>query len=207
MIDTKIPSCHRIALFASGAGSNAEQIIHHFRSRNQGAKPLAEVSCILCNQPTAFVVKRAARLGIECFCFDRDMLENGSVLRYLQEKQISFIALAGFLWRIPTPIIEAYPKAIVNIHPAILPNYGGKGMYGEKVHRAVIEAGEKQSGITIHYINQHYDEGAIVFQAYCPVLPDDTPQTLAERVHRLEYEHYPITIEKLLSQLDDTLFA
>ena len=124
-------------------------------------------------------------------------------MQKLREYDIGFIVLAGFLWLVPKYLIDAFPRKIVNIHPALLPKYGGKGMYGDRVHRAVLEAGEKQTGITIHYVNERYDEGDIIFQATCPVLPGDTVETLARRVHQLEYEHYPRIIERLIAGTDD----
>ncbi|MFN2439919.1 MAG: formyltransferase family protein [Chitinophagaceae bacterium] len=121
----------------------------------------------------------------------------------LQKTEIDLVVLAGFLWKIPLPLIQAFPQRIINIHPALLPKYGGNGMYGNKVHEAVISAGEKKSGITIHYVDEHYDEGDIIFQATCDVLPDDTGETLAQRIHRLEHQHYPGVIEKLVKNIDE----
>ena len=156
----------KIAIFASGSGSNAENIIQYFAQ-----KPQFCVKSVFCN------------------------------VRQLQEQEIDFIVLAGFLWLMPSFITAAWPNKIVNIHPALLPAYGGKGMYGHHVHEAVIAAGEKESGITIHYVNDHYDQGAIIFQAKCPVLPTDTPDDLAARVHELEYRYFPqIIAETILKQ-------
>jgi formyltetrahydrofolate-dependent phosphoribosylglycinamide formyltransferase (EC 2.1.2.2) len=121
------------------------------------------------------------------------------ILAVLQEYRIDFIVLAGFLLRVPDLLLHAYPNKIINIHPALLPKYGGKGMYGERVHQAVVAAGEKESGITIHYINERYDEGSVIFQAVCPVLPEDSPDDVARKVHALEYEHFPVVIERVLN--------
>ncbi len=184
-----------IAIFASGTGTNAENIIKYFSRRETG-----RVALVLSNNPDAYVLVRAARLNIPSITFNRkDFYEKGRVLNALRLYKIDFIVLAGFLWLIPEDILRSYQGRIVNIHPALLPSYGGKGMYGERVHRAVIEAGEKESGITIHYVDGIYDHGDIIFQARCSVLPGDTVDTLAERVHELEYRYYPEVIEKLLT--------
>ena len=159
----------------------------------------ARVVLILSNKKDAGVHQRAASLSIPSVSFSReDFCENGRVLQILRDYEIDFIVLAGFLWLVPSDLILAYPKRIVNIHPALLPKYGGKGMYGLNVHRAVIENGEKESGITIHYVNDHYDEGNIIFQARCPIDAGDTPESLAEKVHLLEYEYFPKVIENLV---------
>jgi len=188
-----------IAIFASGSGTNAENIIRYF-SNNKSV----QVTLILSNRKEAYVLKRAATLNVRSVFFDRkDLYEKDKVLRYLGMYKIDFVVLAGFLWLIPESILNAYEKRIVNIHPALLPKHGGKGMYGEKVHEAVLAKHEKESGITIHYVNRHYDKGTVIFQARCPVNPEDTPETLAARVHELEYEHYPEVIEKLVLKLPD----
>lgn len=184
---------NNIAIFASGSGSNAENIINHFIGGN-----LARVVLILSENSKAYVFERARKFNIPSVLFNLDELKNGKVLGILKQYNVDFIVLAGFLKLFPPSIIEEFPQKIVNIHPALLPKYGGKGMYGDRVHKAVIEAGEKESGITIHYVNSHYDEGGIIFQAKCPVLPNDKPEDLALRVHGLEYEYFPKTIEKLL---------
>jgi phosphoribosylglycinamide formyltransferase 1 len=184
----------RIAIFASGSGSNAENIALYFKGNQQ-----AEVSLILSNRADAFVLERARKLGIPSMVFRRsEFYETEKVLEVLREYRIDLLVLAGFLWLVPDYLLKAYPWRIVNIHPALLPKYGGKGMYGEKVHQAVRESGDKVSGITIHYVNEHYDEGQIIFQATCDVTPADTPETIAQKVHKLEYEHYPKEIEKLI---------
>ncbi|HON71618.1 MAG: phosphoribosylglycinamide formyltransferase [Tenuifilum sp.] len=182
-----------IAIFASGSGSNAENIAKHFLSN-----PKFKITLIATENPNAFVLERAKRLGIPTFLFTMDELRNGSVLSKLIEQKIDFIVLAGFLKMVPVEMVRHYNNRIVNIHPALLPKYGGKGMYGYRVHKAVIAAGETESGITIHYVNEHYDEGDVIFQASCEVLPTDTPETLAQRVHRLEWEYYPKVIEHLI---------
>lgn len=183
-----------LAIFASGSGSNAENIIRYFAE-----KPGFRVKKVYCNVPDAYVLERAKKYNVPTQVFNRAEFRNPDIiLRQLQEEGTDFIILAGFLWLVPPCITNAYPNRIVNIHPALLPAYGGKGMYGHHVHEAVLAAGEKESGITIHYVNEHYDSGDIIFQATCPVLPDDTPDTLAARVHELEYAHFPRVIEEVL---------
>jgi phosphoribosylglycinamide formyltransferase-1 len=188
-----------IAIFASGSGTNAENIIRYF-SNNKSAK----VSLVLSNKREAYVLKRAATLNVRSVFFDRkELYEKEKVLRYLSMYKIDFIVLAGFLWLIPENILEIYEKRIVNIHPALLPKYGGKGMYGERVHEAVIANHDKVSGITIHYVNKLYDKGDIIFQTRCKVTPEDTPDTLAAKVHELEYKYFPVIIEELVTKLTD----
>jgi phosphoribosylglycinamide formyltransferase-1 len=185
----------RIAIFASGNGSNAQRIVEYFRG-----KDTPEIAAIYCNNPSAYVLERAKKLEIPTVLFDRESFRNTKqVLDDLKQRKVSWIILAGFLWLIPDYLIQAFPKRIVNIHPALLPKYGGKGMYGEKVHEAVLAAGDKESGITIHFVNDRYDEGEIIFQAKCPVLDSDTPQILAARIHELEYKYYPQILEELIS--------
>lgn len=186
-----------IAVFASGSGTNAENIIKHF-STNENAK----VSLVLSNKRHAMVLKRAEALNVDtCFFESGDFYSSGRVLDKLESYNIDFIVLAGFLWLVPENILDRYPGRIVNIHPALLPLYGGKGMYGDAVHKAVITEGAQESGITIHYVNRHYDKGDIIFQARCRVEPGDTPETLASRIHALEYLHYPRVIEDLVKDL------
>ena len=183
-----------IAIFASGSGSNAENIIRYFQKSDS-----VEVSLVLSNKSDAYVLERAYRLKVPCNVFPKeDWTAGDEILAILQEYRIDFIVLAGFLLKVPDAILHDYPNKIVNIHPALLPKFGGKGMYGARVHEAVIAAGEKESGITIHYINEQYDEGNTIFQATCPVMPDDTPDALAARVHQLEYEHFPRVIEETI---------
>ena len=187
----------KIAIFASGNGTNAENIILHFRKSG-----VAVVALVVTNRRSAFVAQRAARLGVPCHYLPRAAWEDGTeVLRLLRDQGIDFIVLAGFLALVPPALVKAYPGRIVNIHPALLPRHGGKGMYGDHVHRAVIADGDTESGITIHLIDEHYDRGQTVFQATCPVLPGDTPDELAHRVHALEYEHFPRVIEELVRAL------
>jgi len=185
---------NRIAIFASGSGTNAQKLMEYF-SNNKTAK----VRIIMSNKPDAFVLERATKFSVPSKVFDRDDLyRNGKVLRDLADMKIDYIILAGFLWLIPEEIINYFPGRIINIHPALLPDYGGKGMYGSRVHQAVIDNKEKESGISIHYVNEQYDEGDIIFQARCEVRVDDTPETLAERIHELEYRYYPEIVEKVI---------
>ena len=160
------------------------------------------VSLVLSNKSDAYVLERAHRLGVPCNVFTKeDWIAGDEILAVLQEYRIDFIVLAGFLVRVPDLLLHAYPDKIINIHPALLPKFGGKGMYGDRVHQAVVAAGEKESGITIHYINEHYDEGDTIFRATCPVLPTDSPGDVAEKVHALEYEHFPRVIEQIITTL------
>lgn len=183
----------KIAILASGEGTNAERIIRYFLERRT-----AEVALVITNKAQAGVLKRTERLSVPSLVLTAQEIAGGEALEALHRHAIDFVVLAGFLLKVPDTVLHDYPNKIVNIHPALLPKFGGKGMYGSRVHEAVIAAGEKESGITIHYINEHYDEGNILFQAACPVLPDDTPETLAARVHGLEYEHFPRVIEAVL---------
>lgn len=192
----------RIAIFASGAGSNAKKIIEHSllpTSSKGGREKKYEVALIVCNKPGAGVLQIAAEHQIETLHIEKENFFRGDAyVPVLKEKKIDWVVLAGFLWKIPSALIHAYPQHIINIHPALLPKYGGKGMYGAHVHAAVIAAGEKESGITIHFVDEHYDNGAIIFQATCKVKADDTPETLAQRIHLLEHEHFPKVIGQLL---------
>lgn len=184
----------KIAIFASGSGSNAENIIRFFEN-----DPEICIQTVFSNVPDAYVLERAKNLNVPTVVFNREELKNPEgVVRKLRELETDFIVLAGFLWLVPPAVTSAFPNRIINIHPALLPKYGGKGMYGMKVHEAVIGAGERQSGITIHYVNEQYDKGDIIFQASCDVTPEDTPETLAEKVHALEYEHFPETIRRIV---------
>lgn len=189
-----IETMKNIAIFASGSGTNAENIIKHFENNKN-----ILVKLVCSNKNDAYVLERAKKHQIETFVFTNDALKNSRiVLDKLKEKKIDFIVLAGFMRKIPQDILTAYNNKVINIHPALLPKFGGQGMYGDKVHKAVIESGEKLSGITIHYVNENYDEGAIIFQATCPVSESDTPGALAEKVHALEYTHYPKIIEEVV---------
>jgi phosphoribosylglycinamide formyltransferase-1 len=186
-----------IAIFASGSGTNAGNIIKYFSTRN-----IAKVTLVLTNKREAYVLQRAAALNVKSIFFDRnEFYAEGKVLDYLQQNKIDLVVLAGFLWLVPDDILIEYEDRIINIHPALLPKYGGKGMYGERVHREVIANHEKESGISIHYVSRNYDEGAIIFQARCSVDASDTPESLASKVHALEYEHYPKVIEALINKL------
>ena len=183
----------RIAVFASGTGTNAEAIINHFATDSSG-----EVALIVSNKVENHVVARARNHGISYHILDKlDFAEGRGLPVVLEKHQINFIVLAGFMWLIPAYLTKAFQGNIVNIHPALLPKYGGKGMYGMHVHRAVLEAGEAESGITIHHVNENYDEGQIIFQATCTVDPADTPELLAQKVHELEHEHYAKVISGL----------
>jgi phosphoribosylglycinamide formyltransferase-1 len=190
----------RLAIFASGKGSNAREIIRFFHeAANLVSGHRVQVSLIVCNKPGAGVLKIAESAGIPTLLIEKEKFFRGS--HYLEEfktREINFIVLAGFLWKLPVELIRAYPDHILNIHPAILPKYGGKGMYGSAVHEAVIAAHESQSGITIHYVDEHYDHGKIFFQATCSLSPDETPETLAEKIHALEYRHFPEQIARWL---------
>ncbi|MBO0321115.1 phosphoribosylglycinamide formyltransferase [Muricauda sp. CAU 1633] len=184
----------QIVILASGSGSNAENIITYFKEN-----PQVKVSAVLTNKKTAKVLERCDRLEVPSFYFSKiAFIKSDTIVGVLKSLQPDLIVLAGFLWKIPSNIIEAFPNQIINIHPALLPKYGGKGMYGAKVHQAVKENAETETGITIHYVNEHYDEGAIIFQAKTAVEPSDDADTIAEKVHQLEYEHFPKVIEKLL---------
>ena len=185
----------RIVIFASGSGSNAQQIVEYF-----AATDIARVVMIYSNRRDAYVLQRAQNLNIQTVVFNRaDFYDNHVILNHLNNINPDLIVLAGFLWKVPEKIVQAFAKRIINIHPALLPNYGGKGMYGDHVHRAVIENREKQSGITIHYINENYDEGAIIFQATCEIEDIDTPETLAAKIHTLEHRYYPEIVKMVLS--------
>ncbi|MBN2274058.1 MAG: phosphoribosylglycinamide formyltransferase, partial [Bacteroidales bacterium] len=178
---------NKLVLFASGSGTNVENIAQYFSQHTK-----IKVVGIFSNKPDAFVLERAKKLGIPSFVFNRyDFYNSNKVLQHLRSCGADWIILAGFLWLVPGNLLEAYSNRIVNIHPALLPKYGGKGMYGNRVHNAVIDNADKESGITIHFVNPEYDRGDIIFQARCPVKPNDTAETLAQRVHQLEYEFYP----------------
>jgi len=186
-----------IAIFASGSGTNAENLIRFFRT-----SPFGEVRVVLSNRSDAGVIDRAQSLDVESLVFTREQFYNtNEVLDLLVEREIDYIILAGFLWLVPEYLLLPFENKIVNIHPALLPKYGGKGMYGSRVHKAVIEAGEEESGITIHYVNQAYDEGDIIFQARCKIDLDESPDSLASKIHELEYEFFPTEVENLLKKL------
>ncbi len=186
-----------IAVFASGSGTNAENIVKYFQDSD-----LARVAVIFCNRKHAGVMDRAHKLGVRSIYFDKSELGNGQVLSKLKESKIDFIALAGFLLKIPSDIIQEYENRIINIHPALLPDYGGLGMYGMAIHAAVVENQEEETGITIHYINDDYDEGEIIFQESVEIDFEDTPEDVQYKVLQLEHKHYPEVIEYLIKDLD-----
>jgi phosphoribosylglycinamide formyltransferase-1 len=184
----------QIAVFASGTGSNTARIIDRFRHH-----PGIKVALIVCNKPGAGVLDIAAAEGIPALMIEKEPFFRGDAyVKELREKQIDLIVLAGFLWKIPQTLIRAYPGRIVNIHPALLPKFGGKGMYGRFVHEAVIAAAEKETGITIHYVDEQYDHGQPIYQARVTIEKEDTPETIAQKVHLLEYEHLPRVIEEVV---------
>lgn len=184
----------RVAIFASGAGSNAAKIIEYFNTSS-----LIQISLIVCNKPNAGVLNIANKHAIPSLLIEKDQFFRGDAyVEELKKCKIDFIVLAGFLWKVPEKLIQAYPNSIVNIHPALLPNYGGKGMYGSLVHAAVIDNKEKESGITIHYVNEHFDEGQHIFKATCTVDEKDTPESLASKIHALEHAHFARVIEEVI---------
>ncbi len=184
-----------IAIFASGSGSNAENIIRYFKNHH-----IVVVDSVWSNKKDALVLERARNMGVESIFFTRsEFLEANKMILELKRRNVELIVLAGFLWLIPPDFVNAF--SIINIHPALLPSYGGKGMYGSFVHEEVLRNKEKESGITIHLVNNEYDEGKHLLQKKCPVLFDDTPDTLANRIHELEYQNFPIVIEQYLNEL------
>jgi phosphoribosylglycinamide formyltransferase 1 len=184
----------QLAVFASGAGSNAQRIIEHFNGHTQ-----VSIALVVCNKPGAGVIAVAEQAGIPVLMIEKEQFTRGDAYTAaLRARDIDFIVLAGFLWKIPPALVSAFAGKIVNIHPALLPKYGGKGMYGHFVHEAVIASGDTSSGISIHFVDELYDHGNIIFQASCPVEPGDTPATLAQKIHLLEHAHYPAIIEKTL---------
>lgn len=187
-----------IAIFASGSGTNAEAIMDHFSDSSCG-----RVALLLSNRADAYALRRAERFGVPAAVFSREEFcdPDGKVAELLREHQIDFIVLAGFLWLVPHYLTDIYAGRIVNIHPALLPKFGGRGMYGDNVHRAVIDSGEVESGITIHLVNEKYDSGDILFQATVPVTTDDTPDSLAAKIHVLEHRHFPLIIERTIQNL------
>jgi phosphoribosylglycinamide formyltransferase 1 len=190
-------SKRRIAVFASGSGSNAQKIFEYFKDSD-----IAEVACVLTNKSDAYVIERARLFNIPVLVFSRkDCYESNKIIQYLKDQKVDLIVLAGFLWLVPENIIQEFPNRIINIHPALLPKYGGKGMYGNFVHQAVIENKEKESGITIHFANLHFDEGEIILQRTCEVDESDTIETLAKKVQKLEHEFYPKAIENIIKNI------
>lgn len=183
-----------IAIFASGSGTNAQKIMEHFDANQK-----VNVTLILVNNADAGVIERAKKFNVPVRVFNRvEFSKSDVIVDVLKENQIDLVVLAGFLWLVPLNMVTAFPNSIINIHPALLPNYGGKGMYGDKVHEAVISAGDNESGITIHYVNEHYDDGAVIAQFKCAISKRDTPDSLAANIHKLEHQHFPVVIETIL---------
>ena len=187
----------RIAIFASGSGTNAENMIKYFENSDK-----IRVSKVYCNKKNAGVFERCLRLNIPCSWFSKEAFYDSSRVLHDVQLHADFVVLAGFLWKIPADFIAAFPHKMVNIHPALLPKYGGKGMYGMYVHQAVKENHETETGITIHFVNEHYDEGAIIFQATTKIDPNDSAEDIAEKIHQLEYAHFPRVIEETILKLD-----
>lgn len=184
----------RIAIFASGSGSNAEKIINYFQDNES-----VQVDLLLTNNPQAGIIERGRRLGIPTIIFDKkSFAKTDKIVEILKKQEIDWVILAGFLWLIPANLVKAYPNKIINIHPALLPKYGGKGMWGHFVHEAVHANKDTESGITIHYVNEHYDEGEVIFQAKCEIVEGDSPEDIAAKVQVLEHKHFPEVIEKLI---------
>lgn len=187
----------RLAVFASGNGTNAERLFSHFSNDKN-----AVIALLISDRPEAFALKRAQNWGVPAVCIPRNSHFTNATLQALDNFSIDFIVLAGFLWRVPSAIIARFHRRIINLHPALLPKYGGRGFYGDAVHRAVIEAHEEISGITIHYVDENYDNGEIIFQASCPVLSTDTPESLAARIHALEHQFLPEVTQQLVNALE-----
>ena len=193
----QINKVHSIAIFASGTGTNAEKIIKY--KPGPSSESMYRVDLIVCNKPGAGVLKIADDNQVETLLVEKEkFFSTGSYVNELKSRGIEFIVLAGFLWKIPSDLIKAYPHKIINIHPALLPKYGGKGMYGDRVHETVLAARERESGITIHYVDEIYDNGQVIFQAKCSIDEKDTPTQLAQKIHALEHRHYPEVIEQVL---------
>ncbi|MGA3013644.1 MAG: phosphoribosylglycinamide formyltransferase [Bacteroidales bacterium] len=189
----------RIAIFASGSGTNAQRITEYFRER----PGFISVDLILSNRKDAFVLERAKNLGVPCITFSRlEFYESNLIPDLLKQYAIDYVVLAGFLWLVPDSVLKVFPDKILNIHPALLPAYGGKGMFGMRVHEAVISHQDKESGITVHIVNSRYDEGNILFQAKCTISETETPESLAQKIHGLEYEYFPRVIEHYILKGD-----
>ncbi|MDP1727621.1 MAG: phosphoribosylglycinamide formyltransferase [Bacteroidota bacterium] len=183
-----------LVLFASGSGSNAENVCRHFQNH-----PDIKITALFCNTPNAAVIKKMERFKIPVVLFNRETFKNQEqFLSMIEPYRPDYIALLGFLWKIPVYLVQAYPHKIINLHPALLPKYGGKGMYGHYVHEAVKQSGETETGITLHWVNEHYDEGEIIAQFKCKVESNDTPEMIADKIHVLEQQHVPEIIENLL---------
>ncbi|MBL7558347.1 phosphoribosylglycinamide formyltransferase [Olleya sp. YSTF-M6] len=186
----------RVVIFASGSGSNAENLIRFFQNRDN-----ASVIQVLTNNPHAKVLDRCKKLKVSALSFNKTAFTaTDDILNLLKSTQPDLIVLAGFLWKFPENILKYFPNKVINVHPALLPKFGGKGMYGMHVHDAVVKNKETETGITIHYVNEHYDEGAIIFQAKCKVLASDTAQDVAEKIHELEMKHFPEVVNQLLNK-------
>jgi len=200
MIAQAVPTAtvkKRIAIFASGSGSNAQKIMEHFKKNE-----LAEVTLVLTNNPEAYVLQRADNFEIPAHVFNRrEFYQSDEILSLLEKLKIDLIVLAGFLWLVPQNLLDAYPNRIINIHPALLPAFGGKGMYGDYVHQAVLTAGEKESGITIHFVNEHFDKGEIIQQFRFKIEPQDQLENIRFKIQQLEHQHYPKVIENVLKKL------
>ena len=180
-----------VTIFASGSGTNAENIFNYFKDSK-----LVRIGLLITDNPKAFVIERCRRHSVPCLVLSKRLIDDTDfMLGVLRDFRTNFVVLAGYIKLVPDYIVTAFDQRIVNIHPSLLPKHGGKGMYGSRVHQSVLDSGDKESGITIHFIDNDYDRGSVIFQAKCPVLPDDTADTLAQRVHALEYEHYPKVIE------------
>ena len=201
MTKDNIKTSPRIAVFASGAGSNAARLMAYFDTNKEG-----KIALVVTNNPMAGVIEFAQKYEIFVEYIDKNSwLAPNNILDILRKHEIDFVVLAGFLWRVPTELVSAFPQRIVNLHPSLLPKFGGKGMYGMHVHKAVVEAGETQTGITVHFVNEDYDEGAIIAQYSCPVFKYDTPETVAEKIHELEKKHFVLTVLEVLMQIDFVL--
>ena len=187
-----------MVIFASGAGSNAQKIIDYFKE-----KTTAEIVLIVSNNPEAGVIEIAAKENIPVLLIEKNQFKESGYLKEIKKSNPDLIILAGFLWKIPAVLIQSFPHKIINIHPALLPAYGGKGMYGNAVHTAVVAAQEKESGITIHFVDEKYDHGETIFQAKCSLSENENAESLAKKIHKLEHEYYPQTIERLLRERDE----
>ena len=186
-----------VAVFASGSGTNAENIIKYFANNK-----FVRIQCVFTNNAEAGVIQRCGMLNVPCYIFSKPEFENkDGIIHKLKEEKINFIVLAGFLWLIPKDVINNFKDRIINIHPALLPSYGGRGFFGKNVHQSVIDSGDIVSGITIHHVNEKFDEGKIIFQAACHVSKDETVNSLANKIHKLEYTYFPVVIEKLITRL------
>jgi phosphoribosylglycinamide formyltransferase 1 len=187
----------RIAIFASGSGSNAQKIMEHFKRSAE-----AEVVLVLTNNPQAYVLQRADNFEVPSHVFTRKEFYDGDdVIRLLKNLQVDLIVLAGFLWLVPASLLKAFPNRIINLHPALLPKYGGKGMYGDNVHKAVLANKEEESGITIHFVNEVYDEGEIIHQSRFKIEPGDTLEMIKFKGQQLEHQHFPRVVENLLKKM------